>query len=61
MPNKNGDPDLDELTNYEEYLIGTNPIIDNTDQDGYKDEWEVQNGYNPIDPDSHPKPTWWEL
>ena len=34
---KDGDPDADGLTNYEEYLIGSNPLIADTDNDGLLD------------------------
>lgn len=36
-----GDIDNDGLANYEEILIGTNPVDWDTDQDGLPDYWEV--------------------
>ena len=48
-PHKNGDPDEDGLTNWEEFLNGTDPHNADTDGDGHKDGWEVANGYNPLD------------
>jgi hypothetical protein len=56
------DLDLDEdgLSNYEEYDffytkgIRLNPWNPDTDGDGYDDGDEVKNGYDPIDPGSHP-------
>lgn len=41
------DPDLDKLTNLEEYKYKTNPHDPDTDKDGYKDGDEVRNGFNP--------------
>lgn len=44
------DPDVDKLTNLQEYQYGTNPQKPDTDNDGYKDGDEVINGYNPNGP-----------
>jgi len=35
-------------------LNGTNPILEDTDGDGHNDGWEVQNGYDPLDPNDPP-------
>ncbi|MDA7891440.1 hypothetical protein N9B14_02615 [Akkermansiaceae bacterium] len=40
----NGDPDNDGLTNLEENDLGTSPINDDTDADGYKDAVEDNGG-----------------
>jgi len=44
------DTDNDGLTNYEEYLNNTNPLVADTDHDGAKDGWEVKYGFDPLDP-----------
>lgn len=49
-----GDLDLDGLTNYEEYLLGTAPNRSDSDYDGYSDYEEVQEGTDPTDHDDHP-------
>ncbi len=43
-----GDPDDDGLTNLQEYTIGTNPTLKDTDQDGMSDGWEVSNDLDPL-------------
>lgn len=44
----NADYDADGLTNYQEFLLGTNPTKKDTDGDGYNDGQEILNGYNPL-------------
>ena len=39
-----GDPDLDGLTNLEEFNLGTSPVSDDTDSDGLKDNVENDTG-----------------
>ena len=59
------DPDSDTLNNFSELSLGTNPGNEDTDGDSYRDDWEVLNGYDPLDPavdfdgDGLPEP--WEL
>jgi hypothetical protein len=48
------DPDMDELTNLQEYTIGTDPTLADSDQDGYLDSWEYNNGFDPLDPRVEP-------
>ena len=52
--NKNEDPDVDGLSNYEEFLHGTDPRLADTDGDGYTDGEEVEAGTDPLDPASFP-------
>jgi hypothetical protein len=49
-----GDPDQDKLSNAQEYAHGTDPMNPDTDYDGYLDGIEVQMGYDPLNPGSHP-------
>ena len=44
------DTDGDGLTNFEEFLLGTNPVRWDTDGDTMNDGWEVLWGLNPCDP-----------
>jgi hypothetical protein len=44
---ENEDFDQDGLTNAEEQRLGTNPFLADTDNDGFLDEDEVKNGYDP--------------
>jgi len=56
--NPNDDLDSDGLTNLQEYLNGTNPLMPDSDADEMPDKWEVENGVNPskndaeLDPDN---------
>lgn len=44
----NNDFDGDGLTNYQEFLLKTNPIKKDTDDDTYGDGQEILNGYSPL-------------
>lgn len=44
------DPDLDELTNLQEYLNSTDPNSNDTDSDQIHDGWEVRYGLDPRNP-----------
>ena len=44
------DFDKDGLTDFEEYVLGTNPIDWDSDGDGMNDLWEVLNGLDPLSP-----------
>ncbi|MCK4904859.1 right-handed parallel beta-helix repeat-containing protein [bacterium] len=63
-PDANDDPDIDNLTNLQEYLTGTNPNDSDTDDDDLNDGDEV-NLYNtdPLNPDSDDDlmPDGWEV
>ncbi|MBR3086579.1 MAG: LamG domain-containing protein [Kiritimatiellae bacterium] len=45
------DTDGDGLSNFEEFLLGTNPVRWDTDGDQMNDGWEVMWGLNPKNPD----------
>jgi len=51
IQNPGDDYDHDELTNLQEYQLGTDPIKWDTDGDGVNDGTEVANGTNPLIPD----------
>ncbi|MCG8642563.1 MAG: choice-of-anchor D domain-containing protein, partial [Desulfobacterales bacterium] len=57
-PNSPGDagldPDLDGLTNLEEYNNGTSPLLSDTDNDGYSDSDEILAGTDPLDSSDFP-------
>ena len=42
------DTDNDGLTDFEEYVLGTNPVDWDSDGDGMNDLWEVLNGLDPL-------------
>ena len=46
------DSDEDELTNYEESLLQTNPYHDDSDNDGIRDKNEIMRHLDPLNPDS---------
>lgn len=41
------DDDGDSLSNYEEFMLGTNPNLADTDGDGPSDRWELEHGLPP--------------
>ncbi len=43
------DSDGDGLTDYEEFLLGSNPLAADTSGDGIPDRWLVVHGFNPTD------------
>ncbi len=46
------DPDVDGLTNLEEFENDTNPQLADTDDDGLTDKEELDGGTNPLNPDT---------
>jgi len=44
------DGDEDGLTDYEEWVHGTDPTRADTDLNGASDQWEIDNGFDPLDP-----------
>ncbi len=54
LPNGDVDTDLDNLTNLEEFLIGTNPRKKDTDGDGADDGLEVAFHTDPLNPKDYP-------
>ena len=53
---KEQDFDADGLTDYEEFLAGTNPVDCDSDGDGLADGWEVMRGLNPLATDGSENP-----
>ncbi|MHA2029010.1 MAG: hypothetical protein ACW99A_17405 [Candidatus Kariarchaeaceae archaeon] len=47
------DFDSDDLSNLEEFKLGTNPLLADTDGDGESDAYEVDHGTDPLDPTSN--------
>lgn len=45
------DNDSDQLTNLEEFTLGTDPLDADTDGDQMEDGWEIDEGFDPLDPD----------
>jgi IS30 family transposase len=43
------DGDIDQLSNLEEFRDGTDPQLDDTDSDGLKDGFELENELDPLD------------
>jgi hypothetical protein len=58
-----GDPDLDKLNTYDEYMNGTDPTNPDTDGGGEQDGSEVSWGRDPLDPgdDGIPKPDFFQV
>ncbi|MFA6285846.1 MAG: chitobiase/beta-hexosaminidase C-terminal domain-containing protein [Opitutaceae bacterium] len=48
------DPDTDDLTNLQEYTLGTDLLVADTDADGWTDGFEYANGYDPLDSSDGP-------
>lgn len=64
---KDGDRDSDKLTNFNEFLYGTDPTKPDTDNDGFSDYDEIKNFFDPLTPgkvyldfDADGLPDWWE-
>ena len=51
-----GDSDGDGLSDYEEFMSGTDPLRADTDGDGLPDGWEVANGTDPFADDAAADP-----
>jgi hypothetical protein len=58
-----GDPDLDKLNTYNEYINGTDPTDPDTDDGGEQDGSEVSWGRDPLDPrdDAIPRPDFFHV
>ena len=54
METADGDPDTDQLTNILEQSLETNPMLNDTDNDGYLDGVEYQYGTDPTSETSYP-------
>ncbi|MCL5667248.1 MAG: FG-GAP-like repeat-containing protein [Patescibacteria group bacterium] len=49
------DTDSDGISDYDElFTYYTNPYVADTDADGFADNYEIDNGLNPVDPDQSP-------
>ena len=61
-PDNLSDPDLDELTNEQEFALGTHPMLTDSDSDGLADGTEISIGTNPLatDSDGDSLPDGWE-
>jgi hypothetical protein len=51
-PDSGDDPDTDDLTHGEEWLLGTDPWIADTDGDGVADGEEAESGTDPLEADT---------
>lgn len=49
-----GYSDNDTLDNETEQALGTNPLLEDTDEDGFDDDYEINNQFDPRDPDDSP-------
>ncbi|HLF01500.1 MAG TPA: hypothetical protein VI547_05960, partial [Anaerolineales bacterium] len=58
-PNDSGDAQLDSemdgLQNWQEFGYGTNPLLKDSDGDGFDDATEIASGSDPTDADSRPR------
>ena len=63
VPNAGEDPDLDGLTDLEEFGQGTDPLDPDTDDDGLEDGPEIVHGADPLAPDTDADglPDGWEV
>lgn len=55
------DPDNDSLLNERELELRTNPLLADTDQDGFLDGDETEKHSDPTDPDQVPIPNAWKI
>ncbi|HUT81938.1 MAG TPA: S8 family serine peptidase [Candidatus Bathyarchaeia archaeon] len=56
VANAAADPDLDGLSNFEEYQLQLNPLVADSDGDGLPDGWELANGFDPLVPNAQGDP-----